>query len=377
MAFCTRIALARIQNPLSPVRRYFRLGMIAAVVLLSVETADAQTRIRRLGERIREGVQARLPVAPLAPAPLGRGPLTPPAGNRQTPSPTPALPPRPAVPAAVARQPANRGDVVRSNYNSANNRSAYNQSAQTSAIADSGASVMSAAKPSFASKARLGVTVETPSQASSRVRSSRPARGAQVVGVGERSGAEAAGVQIGDMIVAIDGRMVDSVDAFVARLTNKEPGDRVELRFIRDQRLQTVVAVMAGPDGRLNDETYAQQLRTRGPQAPGLDASSIENSGSTDEKTQSGLGGLGRVVGGWLGGGRRAEGQPTSAPEGSDTIESEELPAPVISEDVQPLIVEEANAEAAAERMKRDYDDLEAPNVPDSSEEELLPPPVQ
>jgi hypothetical protein len=374
MAAPDRIAFVTSQNACSLIRRGFRLGAIAALVLLSVETAEAQTRIRRLGERIREGVQARLP---LAPAPLVPGSLAPQAANRGATAPTPAAQPRPVVPATAARQPANRGAVARSNYNSANNRSATNRNAQASAIADSGASVLSVSKPASVSKARLGVTVETPSQSQSNLRTSRPPRGALVVGVGERSGAEAAGVQVGDVIVAIDGRMVDTVDAFVGRLANKEPGDRVELRFIRDQKLQTATALMAGPDGRLDDDTYAQQIGSLEPQAGVTRESSTEGSGATNGAEPSSLGGLGRIVGGWLGGGNGAEGKQAAAPEVSDAIESEELPAPVMTEDVQPLIVEEANAKAAAERMKNDYDELEAPVSEANDEEESLPPPVQ
>jgi hypothetical protein len=279
MAAPDRIAFVTSRNACSLIRRGFRLGAIAALVLLSVETAEAQTRIRRLGERIREGVQARLP---LAPAPSVPGSLAPQAANRGATAPTPAAQPRPAVPATAARQPANRGAVARSNYNSANNRSATNRNAQASAIADSGASVLSVSKPASVSKARLGVTVETPSQSQSNLRTSRPPRGALVVGVGERSGAEAAGVQVGDVIVAIDGRMVDTVDAFVGRLANKEPGDRVELRFIREQKLQTATALMAGPDGRLDDDTYAQQIGSLEPQAGVTRESSTEGSGATN-----------------------------------------------------------------------------------------------
>jgi S1-C subfamily serine protease len=51
----------------------------------------------------------------------------------------------------------------------------------------------------------------------------------------------------GDLIMAIDGRAADRNDAITRALSNKRPGDRVELTVFRGRR-QTKVSVVLGED---------------------------------------------------------------------------------------------------------------------------------
>ena len=61
----------------------------------------------------------------------------------------------------------------------------------------------------------------------------------------------------GDLVLAIDGMTVSGVDDLVARLGELNPGDPVELKFIRNQKLSATIALMAGPDGKLDPDEYA------------------------------------------------------------------------------------------------------------------------
>jgi S1-C subfamily serine protease len=59
-------------------------------------------------------------------------------------------------------------------------------------------------------------------------------RGAVVDAVQEGTGAEEAGVQPGDVIVAVDGEPLATMSQLVAEVRRREPGDTVELTIVRD-----------------------------------------------------------------------------------------------------------------------------------------------
>jgi len=48
------------------------------------------------------------------------------------------------------------------------------------------------------------------------------------------SPAEAAGLQVGDLLKELDGDAIDTIQDFQAVLASHEPGDRVHVVFIRD-----------------------------------------------------------------------------------------------------------------------------------------------
>src|SRR5690606_9544817 len=60
------------------------------------------------------------------------------------------------------------------------------------------------------------------------------AMGAKVVQIAEGSPAASAGLELGDVIVAIDDRAIESASDLQAYLAELEPGSRVRARLIRD-----------------------------------------------------------------------------------------------------------------------------------------------
>lgn len=55
-----------------------------------------------------------------------------------------------------------------------------------------------------------------------------------------------ADIQPGDVIISIEGDTVRSVEDFLARLRRRNPGDRIEVEFVRDGARRTVTVVLAG-----------------------------------------------------------------------------------------------------------------------------------
>jgi S1-C subfamily serine protease len=68
--------------------------------------------------------------------------------------------------------------------------------------------------------------------------------GALISEVEPGSGAEAAGLQARDLIVAIDGEEVDESSDVRAVVAGAEPGDTVEIRYVRDGEERTVTATL-------------------------------------------------------------------------------------------------------------------------------------
>ena len=62
----------------------------------------------------------------------------------------------------------------------------------------------------------------------------REAGGLLVTAVGEQSPAEKAGIKVGDVILELDGEKVEEKEAFSAAVKERKPGDKVELRILRD-----------------------------------------------------------------------------------------------------------------------------------------------
>ena len=92
----------------------------------------------------------------------------------------------------------------------------------------------------------------------SKVRHSRPflgvtlqsdRDGVRVIDVVEGSAADEAGLREGDLIVGIEGDEVDEPWELTRRLLEGEPGDRVDVEFIRDDQRQSVTAEL----GQRND----------------------------------------------------------------------------------------------------------------------------
>ena len=66
--------------------------------------------------------------------------------------------------------------------------------------------------------------------------------GAFVTNVSPGSAAESAGLRIGDVIIAVDGRLVDGPDALRNLIGLHRPGESVSVEYIRDESRATVTA---------------------------------------------------------------------------------------------------------------------------------------
>jgi serine protease DegQ len=91
----------------------------------------------------------------------------------------------------------------------------------------------------------LGIT---PDQVTSQVAAQLgldQARGVVALEVAEGSPAARAGLRPGDVIVAIDGTAVDTVEDLFAELRQRKPGSEARLTVIRDGRRQEVTATLA------------------------------------------------------------------------------------------------------------------------------------
>ncbi len=68
--------------------------------------------------------------------------------------------------------------------------------------------------------------------------------GALVAEVVTDSGADAAGIRVGDVVVAVDGVEITGQAGLVAIIRDLEPGDEVEIELVRDGEARTVTAVL-------------------------------------------------------------------------------------------------------------------------------------
>ncbi|MEX2568568.1 MAG: Do family serine endopeptidase [Cyclobacteriaceae bacterium] len=74
-------------------------------------------------------------------------------------------------------------------------------------------------------------------------------RGVYVVGVNENSGGEDAGIQEGDVIIGIDGFDTYTTSSLQERVARKRPGDKVEVKFLRDGKEMTAMATLKNFSG--------------------------------------------------------------------------------------------------------------------------------
>ena len=69
--------------------------------------------------------------------------------------------------------------------------------------------------------------------------------GALIQDVTAGTPAAKAGLQVGDLVVELDGQAVTGTDDLVGRIRDHRPGDRVTLKLVRDGKEQTVTATLA------------------------------------------------------------------------------------------------------------------------------------
>ncbi len=70
--------------------------------------------------------------------------------------------------------------------------------------------------------------------------------GLEVIEVTAGSAAEKAGLKVGDIITAINGKKLNSVDGLVNVIRSNAPGDKIHVDFLRNRKPQDLIATLAG-----------------------------------------------------------------------------------------------------------------------------------
>ena len=89
-------------------------------------------------------------------------------------------------------------------------------------------------------------------------------KGIYVNGVMEGKAADEAGIERGDVIVAIDNKPVNNVAQLQEQVAVKQPGDEVEVKFIREGKEKFVIAKLKNQEGTLDIVELASDFRMEG-----------------------------------------------------------------------------------------------------------------
>lgn len=89
-------------------------------------------------------------------------------------------------------------------------------------------------------------------------------KGIYVNGVMDGKAADKAGIERGDVIVAIDNKPVNNVAQLQEQVAVKRPGDEVEVKFIRDGKEKFVIAKLRNEEGTLDIVELASEYRIEG-----------------------------------------------------------------------------------------------------------------
>ncbi len=352
---------------LSLIRRRTLWSVAAAAFLLTLSPPSlwAQGPLQRLGERIRAraslGLDPRAgrpiipgtplqprrpiyplqPLAPYGPLPDAAAPLEPRVRVDRPPLPPVVTSPGTVSPGGAGvmqagapgyRNPAS--GTGSANYNRARPYSAgaslpatgQGQFRQQQAVAavpnyDPTAEIPAAetvapaaSEPTPPPRARLGAVVDTPPDLIIEGQPPRRRRGAWVTEVLPQSPAEVAGLRVGDLIVAVQGRVITSVRDLIDVLSQSAEGDALRIDYARNDSLGAATVTLAGPDG------LARQL-------PGRQG----DPAATPGEDRSLLGGIGSIFGGLLGGQPPAGSpapQPAPAPQQQRQADSGPQPPP-------------------------------------------------
>lgn len=309
-------------------------AIIAAILSGSIPEASAQGPLRRLGDRIRQRAADQISPsqqsprdAATSPANSAAAPRQPGDGasgfegrssnfNRATPLPPSAAFGQQAsgwetrsagaVAGVSAEGPLEKSDLEKRGRNS---RSTPPEPALSS--------TQSLPKGSV----RLGVVVQSPPEVTPPGLPPRHPRGAWVTEIHPDSPAEVAGMRVGDLIVAVNGRVVVGVQDLTGELARHEPGDELRIQYARDQQLRAATLALAGPDGISQKRTQPPAAASSGPPSL-LDGFGAALGGF--------LGGRGSGQGGGQGGGSppAASAPSEAAPETASGTGPETLPAP-------------------------------------------------
>ena len=101
-------------------------------------------------------------------------------------------------------------------------------------------------------KPRMGVTVQTVTTA---LTAYGIPNGAMIMSVDAGSPAEAAGLQVQDVVVEVDGTAITSTTELMEILSGKSEGDQVSLKVFRPAAELTNESIASGVDGEYVDTT--------------------------------------------------------------------------------------------------------------------------
>ena len=87
---------------------------------------------------------------------------------------------------------------------------------------------------------QLGISVVTVDDAATAARYGVSSAGIYIAQVNEGSGAEKAGLQVGDRIVSVDNTLVESSNDVVSKIQEKSVGDKVSIQVARNGQMLTV-----------------------------------------------------------------------------------------------------------------------------------------
>ncbi len=122
--------------------------------------------------------------------------------------------------------------------------------------------------------ARLGIEVDD----LTAVENATPVQtGAIVISVQPNSPAEAVGIKKGDVIVALDGKLVTGVRTMLSAMSTFKPGQQIEVTYYVGNQLQRKLVPVVGPEGILPAATFAELKKKN--ENPGAGAASQESSG--------------------------------------------------------------------------------------------------
>ncbi len=113
--------------------------------------------------------------------------------------------------------------------------------------------------------------------------------GAYVAGVVEGSGAEAAGIQVGDVITAIDGNEVYSSDDVIIQVRSHAIGDTVTLTVVRDGEELDIDVVLGSDNAEAAAASAASEEDTSAEEGASSeeDASTEEEPGATEDDSSA------------------------------------------------------------------------------------------
>lgn len=98
-------------------------------------------------------------------------------------------------------------------------------------------------------RAYIGVQIQNVDADLAERQGLEDAKGVYIAGVIESSGAEDAGLQVGDVILSIDNKSTNTLSSLMGVIAQYSPGDKVQVHINRNNELEQVVVVLKNENG--------------------------------------------------------------------------------------------------------------------------------